>query len=165
LWKKFPDGDEATKDIGALVTAAKKTKDKPALVAATLAKQKLGNLEQLKAKGNDTKSAEKQLLGLYNDAFELVKAVEDQPTWSVTLGSNFKAELELVQDGAESSKLKSWLAGIKKLGPFEAANAERIKCTPMSGDEFHVYLGKANRVYFTANKKTGSVTLTGVKHR
>lgn len=86
-------------------------------------------------------------------------------TWKVVEKSKYTKEVELVQDGAESRKLKEWLGGIKKLGPFEAANAKNIKCTPMSGKEYHVYLGKANRVYFEPNEKTRTCTLTGVKHK
>lgn len=110
---------------------------------------------------------------LYNACAALVSKAETAATtpvvptgtWKVVEKSGFVKEAGLVQDGAESKKLKSWMGGIKKLGPFASATANGIKCTPMSGKEYHVYLGKANRVYFEPDEKTQTCTLTGVKHK
>lgn len=164
MWKKYPGPPEDEKDIKNLVAAAKKTLNSDAVKACDLVKQKYGNLLQFRAKGKDTKAAEKQVMDLYNDAFEAVKEASKVQLWKVVPTSDFKKELEVVKEGSEASKLKAWMSGIAKLGPMDAADAASIKCTPMSGNDFHVYLGKANRVYFTADRKALTVKLTGVKH-
>lgn len=164
MWKKYPGPQEDERDIKNLVAAAKKTLNSDAVKACDLVKQKYGNLLQFRAKGKDTAAAEKQVMGLYNDAFEKVKEASKVQLWKVMETSDFKKELVVVKEGSEASKLKAWKSGIAKLGPMAAADAASIKCTPMSGNDFHVYLGKANRVYFTADRKALTVKLTGVKH-
>lgn len=164
MWKKFPGSPDDEKDIKALAIAAKKTLNAEAVKASDLLKQKFGNLQQLRSKDKDTKAAEKQVMDLYNDAFAKVTEASKVLTWKVVPTSDFKKELEVVKDGSEASKLKAWMSGIAKLGPMEAADAAGVRCTPMSGNEFHVYLGKANRVYFIADRKALTVKLTGIKH-
>lgn len=181
-WSSYPAKPNDAAQIKTLLAAAAKTKHPPVIKAANLVKQKYGNLELARQKaqlspdqskaGEVIKKFEAAVLEAYNACFRAVKDAEsakddDAPSgnWTVVESSNYKKEVGGVQDGAESAKLKAWLGGIKKLGPFGAADAQRIKCTPMSGGEYHVYLGKANRVYFKPDEKTQKVTLNGVKHR
>lgn len=85
-------------------------------------------------------------------------------SWTVKLGGSYKKDIDGILDGSEMTKLKSWLKDLPSEGPFDAAQNNKIRNEKMSSGEWHVYLGKAARVYYDIDEKKHTVTLTRAGH-
>ncbi len=65
---------------------------------------------------------------------------------------------------AEESKFARWLRNIPSYGPFDAADVEHIRLTPLSTGQYHLYIGSYKRVFFDADNTNETVTLQGIGH-
>lgn len=59
-------------------------------------------------------------------------------------------------NGSEEDKYDRWLGRVPDEGPFDAAESEFIRCTPLSGSTsmYHLYLGRYQRLFFTVENET-----------
>jgi mRNA-degrading endonuclease RelE of RelBE toxin-antitoxin system len=85
-------------------------------------------------------------------------------TWTVLQGGSFKKDIGDIKDGSELSKLKEWLKDLPSEGPHDAAGNAHLRNEKMSGNEWHVYLGSAFRVYYDIDDKNHTVTLKRAGH-
>jgi hypothetical protein len=163
---KIEDVKEA---IAELEKDAKKAKNETALTAVKSLEKQVDSY--YKNKSSDKTSDLKDLFKQYNSALaafleseaEEEEGEEEKPKkWSVKTAKDLFAGGVL--EGSETSKFKSWVAAIPSDGPMKAADNCGISCTPLKGGEYHVYLGKKNRVYFTSDEKKKVVSLLRTGH-
>lgn len=160
--------DELKEGIAELETDAKKAKNETALVAVKSLENQVKAYYKLKPtkQTSELKSLYKQFnsaVAAFLESEEDEEESEEKPKkWSVKTSKDLFAGGVL--EGSETSKFKAWVADIPEHGPMKAADENGISCTPLSGGEFHIYLGKKNRVYFTSDQKKKVVTLLRTGH-
>jgi hypothetical protein len=87
-------------------------------------------------------------------------------TWTITWARKYEKQLSKAGLlGSEERKLNEWIELVPQRGPFDAARELHIDCTKLSGagDEWHLYLGSYNRLFFTVSG-FNEVELLGVGH-
>lgn len=87
-------------------------------------------------------------------------------TWTITSSNKYERQLRKAGlSASEEQKLNDWLGLVPQRGPFDAARELHINCTKLQGasDEWHLYLGSYQRLFFTVNG-FNQVELLGVGH-